>query len=357
MLFKADHDVSLGDQEQLLKMKSLRLVIDDLIKSQFDAMGIFAQTVMLNEGAAVIFESMAPEKLKVTLRGILHEFEQITGETITVAVGLGGQTIGTLWKDYSRCQSVLEAKMFFAKNSILFFEEMMIDPKQTESYPFKQEADIINCLSTGNLEALEEKVERFYQAACGVRRPSKENLLRISIILIGNVFRLCMEEETENQEIFLKQVNSFDQIRHCENMQKLKQTVLESLQTVFDQLGKTKSVSKLIGATIAYISEHFSQNIKLEDIAKKIYITPCYLSNLFKRETGVNFVDYLHKYRIGKAKEYIADCRYRFYEIANLVGYQDEKYFSHIFKKHTGMTPKQYRDSIPATALLQNRIN
>ena len=81
-------------------------------------------------------------------------------------------------------------------------------------------------------------------------------------------------------------------------------------------------------------------------LAKNIFITPGYLSLLFKQETGVNFLEYLHKYRIQKAKEYFHNKLLKNYEVSRMVGYTNEKYFSQMFKRYTGLTPTQYKESI-----------
>jgi two-component system response regulator YesN len=67
---------------------------------------------------------------------------------------------------------------------------------------------------------------------------------------------------------------------------------------------------------------------------------------MFSRELNKNFVEYINEVRIEKAKELLRDVRYKTYEIADRVGIQDARYFSRLFKKHTGMTPTEYRDSL-----------
>ena len=107
---------------------------------------------------------------------------------------------------------------------------------------------------------------------------------------------------------------------------------------------KTK-INKLIEASIEYIKNHYAEDIKLENVSKQIFITSGYLSILFKQTTGINFLDYLHRYRIQISKDLLKDVRHKVYEVAYMVGYQDEKYFSRTFKKFTGLSPRQYRES------------
>ena len=72
-------------------------------------------------------------------------------------------------------------------------------------------------------------------------------------------------------------------------------------------------------------------------------VTPNYFSGIFKEETGINFVDWLNKLRIEKAVQLLDDGTMKIYEVAEKVGFSNYKYFSAIFKKVLGCTPKQYQ--------------
>jgi two-component system response regulator YesN len=71
-------------------------------------------------------------------------------------------------------------------------------------------------------------------------------------------------------------------------------------------------------------------------------ISSGYLSSLFKRRTGLGFVDYVTRVKISEAEKLLLSGRYRVGEIAEMVGYEDAGYFSKIFHKMTGFTPKEY---------------
>jgi two-component system response regulator YesN len=92
-----------------------------------------------------------------------------------------------------------------------------------------------------------------------------------------------------------------------------------------------------------YIQEHYSEQIKLEDVANKVYLSPSYFSNIFKKETGQNFTDFLVDYRMQEAKELLRNADLSVNEIADRVGYVEQRYFSKLFKKVVGIKPTEYR--------------
>lgn len=92
-----------------------------------------------------------------------------------------------------------------------------------------------------------------------------------------------------------------------------------------------------------YIQQHYREALRLEDVSSAVGFNATYFSTLFKKETGQNFVDYLTDLRIGKAKELLSGEDLSVQDVAEMVGYQDLKYFSKLFKKLTGVSPSDYK--------------
>jgi len=93
----------------------------------------------------------------------------------------------------------------------------------------------------------------------------------------------------------------------------------------------------------AYIREHYREELTLQDLADRFFLSREYISRRFKRELGENVFDYLANIRLERAKRLLLDSDMTVVRIAELVGYQDEKYFSRVFKKTTGHTPNEFR--------------
>ena len=112
-------------------------------------------------------------------------------------------------------------------------------------------------------------------------------------------------------------------------------------------LGEQKGANaRYVSQAIELITARYIGGITIEEAAEKLNISASYLSRLFKQETGYTFVDYLTYYRIKRAVELLKDPSVKVYEVADLVGYSDARYFSQIFRKLTGVTPKEFRDSL-----------
>ena len=101
--------------------------------------------------------------------------------------------------------------------------------------------------------------------------------------------------------------------------------------------------NQLVKRAKEYIAEHYMENITLSGTAEILGITGGYLSTLFQKSLQCGFIDYLNRVRIERACCYLEQNYFKTYEIAYKVGFRDEKYFSKVFKKVMGMSPKEYR--------------
>lgn len=103
--------------------------------------------------------------------------------------------------------------------------------------------------------------------------------------------------------------------------------------------------SEIIRA-IHYIHTNYMRDISLEAISQEAYMSKNHFCTLFRKETGDNFIVYLQKVRIEKAKMYLRNPKYRIQEVAEKVGIDNYRYFSTLFHKYTGMSPSQFRESL-----------
>ncbi|MFC5407015.1 response regulator [Cohnella soli] len=108
---------------------------------------------------------------------------------------------------------------------------------------------------------------------------------------------------------------------------------------------KHTKMNNLVHEIGKYIQANYHRDITLQDIANHLYVGREYISRRFKQETGENVSDCIGRIRNEKAKLLLLNPHLRIAQVAEMVGYQDEKYFSKVFKKLTGVTPNEYRKS------------
>ncbi len=105
----------------------------------------------------------------------------------------------------------------------------------------------------------------------------------------------------------------------------------------------TGNCTELVQGTLDRLKDGYAQEIGLEEIAQTLGVTPQYLSKIFRQETGRTFKEHLIDLRISEARRLLRETPLSAREISYAVGYNDPNYFVRLFKKITGLTPKEYQ--------------
>lgn len=105
----------------------------------------------------------------------------------------------------------------------------------------------------------------------------------------------------------------------------------------------TRDQDVVIAKAKQYMKDHLNEKISLKMISEHVYLSDTYFSFLFKKVVGITYMEYLQKLRMKEAKRLLHSTTYKVYEVAEMIGYSDYKYFSIQFKKYVAMSPKEYR--------------
>ncbi|MDR0856726.1 MAG: AraC family transcriptional regulator, partial [Clostridiales bacterium] len=100
--------------------------------------------------------------------------------------------------------------------------------------------------------------------------------------------------------------------------------------------------SRHMSNAIAYIMKNYAEELTLSKVAGAVYVSSYYLSHLFREELNTTFSEYVLRLRIDKARELLKDKNVKIQEVAYMTGFNDANYFAKAFKKHTGISPKEY---------------
>lgn len=249
----------------------------------------------------------------------------------------------TIKKAISERKKILEKE----KNTLPSLQER--DLKFFNSQYFKNslelETELIKALKRGDSETSVKTLNTIWNQF-NIINYSIDFKKRWSLELIATITRVLIDIG-ENADVLFKETDPWKQICDKSTDDKLYNWIKSIIEVVCEYISISKNSKnrKLIDLAIQMIEENYSDlHISLNSIADKLYISPNYLSTLFKSEIGITFSEYLTSYRIEKAKTLLKDVKVKIYEVAEAVGYNDQHYFTKVFKNFTGMTPKEFKE-------------
>ncbi|MCT4621842.1 MAG: response regulator [Marinisporobacter sp.] len=163
-----------------------------------------------------------------------------------------------------------------------------------------------------------------------------EEFFYFEILQILNALQYGAYQERE--KIYFE--TSIQLIRDKKNSSIIKKSISQEIKNYMED--HENKNSQIIHAVKEYILKNYHLDLKLEDLSYQFAISSYYLSKLFKQETGSNFIEFLTEIRIEKAKKMLLE-NIPVKEIYKKIGYSDPNYFSRVFKKITGVSPRNYK--------------
>lgn len=128
------------------------------------------------------------------------------------------------------------------------------------------------------------------------------------------------------------------------SLKDMRMFIAKIINDLIQQHKKLNQGTDLIENTLEYIDEHYNENISLAQIAEIFYVSKEHLSRSFKKKIGKTISEYVTERKMKRAKYLLAETKHSIKEIAMLVGYKDEKYFSKVYKKFYKRSPKDCRE-------------
>ncbi len=282
-----------------------------------------------------------------TIVGLAEEIKcslnKLFGFTITIGVSKVVHSLKGLKKGCNEAQEAIRQKSWMGKDSVIFFQDVIIDSTKVCTYPKDAESEVLAGISGKNADQSLKGIESFCRYLCEFKglelKYIHEMAIRLSFGIYHTLFDAGMGLDRVHQLIQVQAVSQFqtlDDIRHFFEKE------VRKIITVLEDESKARYRQEIKRA-VGYINQHFNEQIELNEIAEYIHLSPYYLSRLFKKETGRNFIDFLNEARVSKAKALMKDTTLKLYEIAEKVGYRDNAYFGQMFKKYVGISPGDFR--------------
>lgn len=262
-----------------------------------------------------------------------------TDAKLVVAIGNPVGRISEIQKSYETAKNLLDYSLIQTKHPILHYQD--VDQKKNKYKGAIQLKQKIDQISNQNIHVLVEEL-------CE-KTDKEENPLLFRLILLNELNQLAEEKNTQIQETFttasptkisailsepLLFRNYLNQILNF-----LKKSIID------ESMGQYRD---LLDQATLYIKQNYSDtDLSLGSVAKHINLSSSHFSTIFSQALGKTFIEYLTEQRLKKAKQLLKDTDWKLSNIASEIGYNDPNYFSYLFKRKEGVSPKDYRKTKP----------
>lgn len=224
--------------------------------------------------------------------------------------------------------------------------KLLTDESKSE-YPFQKEKDLMSKISIGDKQASQKILNELLGYVFFSSGKDFEIIKARTLELVVLLSRAALEGGADSEEIFGLNFNYLSEINNFRKVEELTVWLSKIMARFTDCVFNLADIrhKDTIFKAIVYIKRNYMKRITLEEVAGHVYLNPSYFSKIFNAEIKSTFVSYVNNMRIKAAKELLLDSSIPLAEISNLAGFEDQSYFTKVFKKATDVTPGRYRES------------
>jgi len=360
MIIKADYADITYEQEYEGKYD---LSIINISKNIFDNSEIVNSHIITNDKgnfiAFIVFEQhiqllQIKEYLKDICYRIKENINQMFGLTITFGISNEINDAMDLHKGYENALDVMKNYYTHGLGNTYFYSDVndVIDAQVNnlnEVYKLisRENEKIHKIVSLIENDKIFESLLNIEELAMSCYGISSKYLKSVYMEIIYHIKNILRNEDINIADIMGDSFNPIEYIDNPKTLKELNNKMITLLSNIRDYyLNKIKGKEKTIISLINnYINEHINEHITLENISSVVHLNTSYMSRFYKKETGINIKDYIISAKIEKSKELIISG-YNTSQIIDKIGFCSESHFFKIFKKYTGITPKQFKELI-----------
>ncbi|QOS79026.1 response regulator [Paenibacillus sp. JNUCC31] len=330
---------------------SMQLIVSSLMDEQTHHVSVpdhYGDMVWLIQPKQM--ETEPSSSLVRYLEGTLELVQEACMNSLDIAVAFALAGNSCYWsgipRQYERLRQLHWMKIGDGISMVLRdYDEVLPNQGLKELTRVSNRIDLMSgYLETGRIqqfyEVFEELANELMQQDVTLER-AMETYYNLALHLYSTINRWGLHQDIPDQRRLL----------HLNEYTCMKDAV-QFLYQAADQLVRFKSSNEkdranaVIHSLCTYITEHLEEDLSLVRLAELYHFNPSYLSRFFKQEMGINLSEFIDELRIRKAKDLLRNADFMVREVALQVGYEAAHSFTRFFKKVTGMTPQEFRESL-----------
>jgi len=335
----ADH-ISEEEENFILRMSCKRLV--ELLVKDRKQIDVFhddgGRIVLLSWDQAMELEYIGEQAIRI--------IKDKMNCNPTLGVGRGYDRLDRVKISYKEALDALRYGKIYGGGQVISFTadirlvDSQIDLRLTEV------EEIIFFIKSGIKEQATHSIEQLFLSLVDNRGGTMEEGYLLGAHFLSLFFQTMSELGINQLRTDLLNGEMYKQMFKCQTLSELRLLLCKLAEETAEQIKGTRSSKKtrIIDEVLDFLAEAYrNPDISLSSVSELFHLNSSYLSRIFKQEVRQNFTDYLLKLRIDEAAKLMNETDLKAYQIAEKVGIKDPYYFSHLFKKATGISIQEYK--------------
>ncbi|MDF2961313.1 MAG: transcriptional regulator, AraC family [Paenibacillus sp.] len=330
----------------------LMFAINNIVKELISPKNRF-QSVLIDKSQAAIIEhdNINEDDVKREMYTICEHVQQTVKQYLHVHVSIGiskpyRQLVNTS-RAYEEALDALRYRIKYGEESILYLKDVQPDEEDNTlpAFPKHIEMELVNALNLGDKETVELKFNEFLDWLLSQQISYREQQVYLARVLI-DVLKVVQDMRINAKHLLENEASVFTQLFNLRTSEELRRWFIdEVIHEILELLKNRREIKyvKIAEELANIIKEEYDTDLSLELCADRLDVHPSYLKRVLRKELDTNFSDYLSRYRLQKAREFLLETDLKIADIADRLRYNNPQNFIRYFRKMEGVTPGEYR--------------
>ncbi|OPJ60917.1 response regulator [Clostridium chromiireducens] len=350
-LIHADGKINIEESESNMSIQNeltlTPISIKKIIDENMDKYCKFVSFLYSNM-VVVIGNLQNKEDILLFIKGINEVckiYKRIMNLTISSGIGYVYNNTSEIRYSYRSAQSALDYRFVLGTGKAIYIDDVEPDNSIQLQFDEQEERAMLNAIKISSEDEIAITIENLFKKIEDLLLPF--NQYRIYFMeIITSILKLVQTYNLDVEELFGKNFDCYSFLEGFNSINEVREWFVQKAVKVniYIKRERINSSMLLIEKAKQYIKDNYSDyDVSVEKLCSELHVSPTYFSTIFKRETGMNFVNYLTTLRLEEAVKLLNTTDDKTYMIAEKVGYPEANYFSYVFKKKFGVSPSKYR--------------
>ena len=348
-LTQEEAPLPLHEEKNLIPISVMQILSENLKPSyRFSLLSFSGSADAKIAGIAAIDENNSQTELINILGDICKEIRKTLKVPVTIGIGHSAQKLENISRSFQSALDALGYRSVVGTGSTIYINDVEPGIGGKLQFGSEEESALIQAIKFGPEEKIRETVRGIVDRMNEARVHARQQ--QAYILSVANcMIQLIQQYDLNMEEIFAEDPlgpDPFTVIQSMLNRENFSRWLFQTALKINNALSRERDYAarQVIEKAKQYIMDNYQDpGLSVEQICRYLHMSPAYFSTMFKKATGQTYIAYLTEVRLNKAVELLNMTDEKTYVIASQVGYQEQNYFSYVFKKRFGVSPTRYR--------------
>ena len=336
--------LSLHDEEELIPISVMQIVREKL--KGYCRFFLFQSTAEVKMVViAALDDGNTTTGFIDVLGDICRETKRILEVPVTIGIGNSCTELSQIEGSYRTAVDALGYKAVVGSGSTIYIGDMEPVGGGKLEFDNSDESDFIAAVKFGPDEKIEAVITRILNKLESARVHYRQQQIYVLGVL-NAIIQMIQQYDLNLKEILGTELESLGAIDKLKKKEEFGGWLLMTARKLNQAISLERDMTarQVIQQAKQYIMDNYQNpDLSVEMVCRHLHMSPAYFSTMFKKETGQACIAYITEIRLNKAVELLNKTDDKTYVIASKVGYQEQNYFSYVFKKKFGVSPTKFR--------------